>query len=124
MPRGGWWLSLEGSLSQEVGAGPGGLPGQGRDRGQARTRAGRGSALLTMKAYENAPSTAKHETTSRGTTNDPVRSARKPTRMGLPMPARFEAKFWMPPTEATWLSLGATSAGSDQIPDAAKARLE
>ena len=39
------------------------------------------------------------------------------------MPAMFEAKFWMPPIEATCRELGATSPGSDQIPVAAIARL-
>src|SRR5450432_397292 len=36
------------------------------------------------------------------------------------MPAVFEAKFWMPPIEATWPRVGATSAGSDQMLAAAK----
>ena len=36
------------------------------------------------------------------------------------MPAVFEAKFWMPPIEATCSGVGATSAGSDQMLAAAK----
>ena len=50
-------------------------------------------------------------------------SSRKPKSSGLMMPAMLEAKFWMPPIEATWRELGATSAGSDQMPVAAMARL-
>ncbi|MDX2972992.1 hypothetical protein PWY36_27715 [Kribbella solani] len=46
-----------------------------------------------------------------------------PNTYGLMMPAMFEAKFWMPPIDATCRELGATSPGSDQIPVAAIARL-
>jgi hypothetical protein len=46
-----------------------------------------------------------------------------PTTAGLAIPARLEAKFWMPPIEATCPGVGATSAGSDHTLAAAKVRL-
>ncbi|MFI6735191.1 hypothetical protein ACIBI9_19875 [Nonomuraea sp. NPDC050451] len=35
--------------------------------------------------------------------------------------AKPDAKFWIPPIEATCRSAGSTSAGSDQLPEAANA---
>ena len=46
-----------------------------------------------------------------------------PVNVVVTMPARLEAKFWMPPIEATWPGVGATSPGSDQMLAAVKARL-
>src|SRR5215218_509036 len=39
------------------------------------------------------------------------------------IPARLDAKFWIPPMEATWPGVGATSPGRDQIAAAVNARL-
>lgn len=61
--------------------------------------------------------------TPRGATKDPVASRSMPITMGVMMPAKLEAKFWMPPMDPTCLELGATSAGSDQMPVPATVRL-
>src|SRR3954462_11848064 len=86
-------------------------------------RSGSGSTRLTMKAYAAAPTRPRQPTATSGTTNEPVTSYSAPTANGLPTPAMFEAKFWMPRIEATWPSVGATSAGSDHTLAAANVRL-
>src|SRR3954468_7793973 len=86
-------------------------------------RSGSGSTRLTMKAYAAAPTRPRQPTATSGTTNEPVTSYSAPTANGLPTPARSEAKFWMPPIEATWPSVGATSAGSDHTLAGANGRL-
>ena len=61
--------------------------------------------------------------TTSGTTNDPpVMVSITPVKVVVTMPARLEAKFWMPRMEATCAGEGATSAGSDQMLAAVKAR--
>src|SRR3954447_13661972 len=86
-------------------------------------RSGSGSTRLTMKAYAAAPTRPRHPTATSGTTNEPVTLYSAPTANGLPTPARIEAKCWMPPIEATWPSVGPTSAGSDHTLAAANVRL-
>jgi hypothetical protein len=50
----------------------------------------------------NAPSTATPAATANdGPYDPPHKSSRRPKRNGLRMPAMFDAKFWMPPIEAT-----------------------
>jgi len=60
---------------------------------------------------------------TKGRTKVPVMPFSTPSSSGLPMPARFDAKFWIPPMEATWRCEGATSAGKDQTEAAANVRL-
>lgn len=56
--------------------------------------------------------------------NEPlVMVSMTPVKVVVTIPARLDAKFWIPPIEATWALLGATSPGSDQMLAAVKARL-
>src|SRR6185369_13008955 len=89
----------------------------------ARLSAGRGATSPTMTRYENAPSSENSPATTSGTTKPPVLPTMTPTKVAMQIPARLDAKFWIPPSEATWRGLGATSDGSDQTAAAAKARL-
>lgn len=38
-----------------------------------------------------------------------------PVNVVMKIPAKFEAQFWIPPMEATWALVGATSPGRDQM---------
>src|SRR6185295_19079470 len=77
----------------------------------------------TMTRYEKAPSSAKPPATTSGTTNPPVAASIWPTKNVMQMPARLDAKFWMPLIDPTWRGVGAMSAGTDQMLAAANVRL-
>src|SRR3954451_15947280 len=88
------------------------------------SRAGSGSMLPTINRYDAAPRRQKQPATTRGMTNDPlVIVSMTPVNVVVTIPARLDAKFWIPPMEATWPGVGATARGSDQIAAAVNARL-
>lgn len=77
-----------------------------------------------MNRYVAAPSTQNPPATVSGTMNDPlVIVSITPVNVVVTIPAKFEAKFWIPPIDATCAGVGATSPGSDQMLAAVNAKL-
>ena len=70
-----------------------------------------------------APRMQKPPATISGMTKEPpVMVNIRPVKVVVTTPARLDAKFWMPPMEATCAGEGATSAGRDQMLAAVTAR--
>jgi amino acid transporter len=85
-------------------------------------RIGKGSIRPTTNRYIAAPTRQRTPAAASGMRNDPwVMVSITPVKLVVTTPAMLEAKFWIPPIDATCPLVGATSPGSDQMLAAVKA---